>query len=54
MILKAALAEDEMRRYQVISFAQDRDYEGYDFLGFDLHTLWGLYADKGRGVCLVF
>ena len=51
---KDAFAEDEMRRYQVISFAQDRDYQGRQFLGFDVHTMWGLYADKGYGVCLVF
>ena len=51
---KDAYAEDEMRRYQVISFAQDSDYKEHQFLGFDLHTMWGLYADKGFGVCLVF
>lgn len=51
---KDTLAEDEMRRYQVISFAQDRHYKEQTFLGFDLHTMWGLYADKGYGVCLVF
>lgn len=51
---KDAFAEDEMRRYQVISFSQDADYKDHIFLGFDLHTMWGLYADKGYGVCLVF
>lgn len=48
------LAEAEMHRYQQISFSQDREYDGMHFLGFDLHTMWGLYADKGYGVCLVF
>ena len=47
-------AEAEMRRYQQISFSQDREYDGRAFLGFDLHTMWGLYANKGYGVCLVF
>lgn len=51
---KDAFAEDEMRRYQIISFSQDRNYQGHSFLGFDLHTMWGLYAEKGYGVCLVF
>lgn len=51
---KDVFAEDEMRRYQVISFAQDSNYKEHRFLGFDLHTMWGLYADKGYGVCLVF
>lgn len=51
---KDAFAEDEMRRYQIISFAQDSDYKEHSFFGFDLHTMWGLYADKGYGVCLVF
>lgn len=48
------LAEAEMHKYQQISFSQDREYDGMHFLGFDLHTMWGLYADKGYGVCLVF
>lgn len=48
------LAEAEMHRYQQISFSQDREHDGLHFLGFDLHTMWGLYADKGYGVCLVF
>ncbi len=51
---KDSFAEDEMRRYQVISFAQDGDDKEHRLLGFDLHTMWGLYADKGFGVCLVF
>jgi hypothetical protein len=47
-------AEAEMRKYQQISFAQDRECNGMEYLGFDLHSMWGLYADKGYGVCLVF
>ena len=47
-------AEEEMRKYQQISFSQDRVVDGCYYLGFDLHAMWGLYADKGYGVCLVF
>ena len=43
-----------MNRYQQVSFTQDQERKGDDYLGFDLHTMWGLYADKGYGVCLVF
>lgn len=47
-------AEKEMRRYQQISFAQDRHIGDAEYMGFDLHAMWGLYADKGYGACLVF
>jgi hypothetical protein len=47
-------AEEEMRRYQQISFSQDRVVDNISYLGFDLHTMWGLYAERGYGVCLVF
>lgn len=47
-------AEQEMRRYQQISFSQDRMVGDRVFEGFNLHPMWGLYADKGNGVCLVF
>lgn len=47
-------AEDEMQRYRQIRFIQDREHEGIEYLGFDLHTMWGLYAERGYGVCLVF
>lgn len=47
-------AEDEMCRYQQLSFIQDRERDGMEYLGFDLHTMWGLYANRGYGVCLVF
>lgn len=45
-------AEEEMNRYQQVSFTQDQEREGVDYLGFDLHTMWGLYADKGYAWCL--
>ena len=47
-------AEEEMNRYQQVSFTQDQERDGFEYLGFDLHTMWGLYAEKGYGVCLVF
>lgn len=43
---------DEIYKYRQISLTAD-DKEG-DKDGFDLHQMWGLYADKGEGVCLVF
>lgn len=42
----------EMAKYRQISLTID-DME-QNKLGFDLHQMWGLYADKGKGVCLVF
>lgn len=42
----------EMAKYRQISLTADDDKQGK--LGFDLHQMWGLYADKGQGVCLVF
>lgn len=47
-------AENEMHRYQQISFSQDREYDDAVCFGFDLHTMWGLYANRGCGACLVF
>lgn len=41
-----------MAKYRQISLTID-DME-QNKLGFDLHQMWGLYADKGKGVCLVF
>lgn len=43
---------DEIYKYRQISFTAE-DYPG-DELGFNLHQMWGLYANKGEGVCLVF
>lgn len=51
---KDMLAENEMHRYQQISFSQDLERDDCCYLGFNLHSMWGLYADKGYGVCLVF
>ena len=47
-------AEEEINRYQQISFAQDRVVDDKVYEGFNLHVMWGLYANKGFGVCLVF
>lgn len=47
-------AEEEMHRYQQISFSQDRCVDDKIYEGFNIHSMWGLYADKGYGVCLVF
>ena len=43
---------DEIYKYRQISFTSDGKKK--DKNGFDLHQMWGLYADKGEGVCLVF
>ena len=42
----------EMAKYRQISLTADDNKQ--DKLGFDLHQMWGLYANKGQGVCLVF
>jgi len=51
---KEYIPEAEMMRYQQISFSQDRIVGDIVYEGFNLHSMWGLYADKGYGVCLVF
>ena len=51
---KEYFPEKEMMRYQQISFAQDRNVEDTLLEGFNLHSMWGLYAERGYGVCLVF
>ena len=43
---------DEKYKYRQISFSMDRK-DGKEE-GFDLHQMWGNYADKGKGVCIVF
>lgn len=43
---------DEIYKYRQISLTAEG--EPGDKLGFNLHQMWGLYADKGEGVCLVF
>ena len=40
---------DELSLYRQLSFSQDRDNCGYN-----ISPMWGHYAQKGRGVCLVF
>ena len=40
---------NEMSKYRQISFTSDSNKQG-----FDLHQMWGHYADKGQGVCFVF
>ncbi len=44
--------EREIYRYRQISLSEDKPKPGRK--GFDLQQLWGLYADSGYGVCLVF
>lgn len=39
---------DELSLYRQLSFSQDRDNCGYN-----ISPMWGHYAQKGRGVCLV-
>lgn len=43
---------DEIYKYRQISLTSEG--EPGDKLGFNLHQMWGLYADKGEGVCMVF
>ena len=43
---------DEIYKYRQISLTADGKEGDKD--GFDLHQMWGLYANKGEGVCLVF
>lgn len=40
---------DELSLYRQLSFSQDRDK-----LGYNISSMWGHYAQKGRGACLVF
>ena len=42
---------DEIYKYRQISLTCEGK-EG-DALGFNLHQMWGQYADKGEGICLV-
>lgn len=43
---------DEVYKYRQISLSMDS--EDGNKKGFDLHQMWGIYANKGDGVCLVF
>lgn len=40
----------EWAKHRQISFTEDRGKR----LGFDIPAMWGHYADRGQGVCLVF
>ena len=44
--------EREIYLYRQISLSEDKLVFGRR--GFDLQQMWGLYADNGYGVCLVF
>ena len=44
--------DHEMAKYRQISLTIDDEEQNK--LGFDLHQMWGLYADKGKGACLIF
>lgn len=40
----------ELCKYKSLSFTFDNSYKR----GFEIGSLWGYYAEKGNGVCLVF
>ncbi len=40
----------ELCKYKSLSFTFDNSYKR----GFEIDSLWGYYAEKGNGVCLVF
>ena len=40
----------ELSRYRQISLTMDSS----NYQGFDISAMWGHYAEKGKGVCLVF
>jgi hypothetical protein len=42
----------EVYNYEQISLTEDK--MGTVNFGFELHQLWGLYADKSSGVCFIF
>ena len=44
------IAEDELQKYKSLSFTFDKK----DKRAFEIDSLWGYYAEKGNGVCLVF
>lgn len=43
----------EIGKYKQISLTEDQ-YKAGKRYGFDIPAMWGHYADKGQGVCLVF
>ena len=48
--LPPKLVEEELNKYQSISLTIDKGFPR----GFAINPLWGHYADKGNGCCLVF
>ena len=48
--LPPKLVEEELNKYQSISLTIDKNFPR----GFSINPLWGHYADKGNGCCLVF
>lgn len=44
------MAIAELNKYKSISFTEDKTGKR----GFEIDSLWGYYAEKGKGVCLVF
>lgn len=42
--------QNELKRYRQISLTMDDS----SYQGFDISAMWGHYAEKGKGVCLVF
>lgn len=44
------LAEEELQKYKSLSFTFDKKGKR----GFEIDSLWGYYAEKGNGACLVF
>lgn len=44
------LAEEELRKYKSLSFTFDTRGKR----AFEIDSLWGYYAEKGNGACLVF
>lgn len=44
------LAEGELKKYKSLSFTFDKR----DKRAFEIDSLWGYYAEKGNGACLVF
>lgn len=47
--IESADVEKELAKYKQISLTHDGK-----FTGFAIPSMWGHYADKGKGVCLVF
>ena len=48
--VKIGNVQNELKRYRQISLTMDSS----NYQGFDISAMWGHYAEKGKGVCLVF